>query len=78
MRQDRIVVAKYKQLRYLDSSFRQNRMIDQDVIKKLKLDGQIKNCYQSVTWMPIHKMSAANMWMLRWMCGHTRLDKTKK
>jgi hypothetical protein len=37
--------------------------------------------YGSECWAPtgqhIHKMSVAEMRMLRWMCGHTRLDKIK-
>lgn len=25
----------------------------------------------------IHKMSVAGIWMLRWMCSHTRLDRIR-
>ncbi|KAG5608845.1 hypothetical protein H5410_020126 [Solanum commersonii] len=37
--------------------------------------------YDSECWTAkvqhIHKRSVAEMWMLRWMCSHTKLDKTK-
>ncbi|KAG2656539.1 hypothetical protein PVAP13_1KG091654 [Panicum virgatum] len=63
------VVVQKDTFRYLGSMLQKDDDIDEDVRHRISA-GWLK-------WRHVQQLSVAEMWMLRWFCGHTKKDRVR-